>query len=161
MALVDILRELAWHEVEFIVVGGMAGLLRGAPVVTQDVDVVYARNEANITRLMTVLAELDAVSRTDARRLRIDESLLRSTGHNLLATKLGVLGLLGTIAPGVGYDELWPDSQTVPMDGRNVRVVTLERLIEVKRGLPRPKDKFMLIQLEATLDEQRKAKGQA
>jgi hypothetical protein len=32
-------------------------------------------------------------------------------------------------------------------------------LIEIKRHLPRPKDKLMLLHLEAALEERRKAQG--
>jgi hypothetical protein len=34
--------------------------------------------------------------------------------------------------------------------------LTLEKLIELKRKLSRPKDKLMLLHLEAALDERRK-----
>lgn len=39
MALADILRTLARHDVELIVVGGMAAALQGAPVNTLDIDI--------------------------------------------------------------------------------------------------------------------------
>jgi hypothetical protein len=42
---------------------------------------------------------------------------------------------------------------------REARVITLERLIEIKRHLTRPKDKLMLMQLEAALEERRKAES--
>ncbi|MBI2395511.1 MAG: hypothetical protein HYV09_38445 [Deltaproteobacteria bacterium] len=37
-----------------------------------------------------------------------------------------------------------------------IKVLSLERLIETKRKLTRPKDRLMLMHLEATLDERRK-----
>jgi hypothetical protein len=39
--LVELLRCLVRGNVECILVGGMAGVMRGAPVVTADVDVVH------------------------------------------------------------------------------------------------------------------------
>ena len=153
MALVDILYALSDHEVEYIVVGGIAAILRGVPMHSNDVDVVYARDETNIARVMSVLAEIDAVVRNDSRRLRIDASQLRSEGHKLRVSKLGVVDLLGALDPGTGYEELFADSTLIDVNGRAVRVVTLERLIAIKRALGRPKDRAMLMQLEATLDE--------
>ena len=52
----------ALHEagVDFIVVGGAAVVLHGAPVTTQDVDIVPRVDADNIARLMTLLEELDA-----------------------------------------------------------------------------------------------------
>jgi hypothetical protein len=38
-----------------------------------------------------------------------------------------------------------------------VRVLTLEKLTDIKRHLSRPKDKFMLLHLEAALEERAKA----
>jgi hypothetical protein len=39
MAIADLVITLAKHEVEFIVVGGMAAILRGTPVNTFDLDI--------------------------------------------------------------------------------------------------------------------------
>lgn len=157
MALADILHTLVHHNVEFIVVGGMAAALQGAPVNTLDIDIVYSRSEPNIGRLMTALADLEAVFRTDPRRLVPDESHLRSTGHKLLQTKHGLLDVLATIEESTSYDELLPDTTELEVAGVRVRVLSLERLIAVKAKLTRPKDRAMLLVLQATLDEKRRA----
>ena len=41
--------------VEFIVVGGIAAVLHGAPISTRDLDIVHARDAENVERLMAVL----------------------------------------------------------------------------------------------------------
>jgi hypothetical protein len=61
----ELLRLLAEHEVEFIVVGMVAGVLQGVPLTTKDVDIVHHRTPENIQRLLTVLAKLKAVVRHD------------------------------------------------------------------------------------------------
>jgi hypothetical protein len=71
MALADLVVILAKHEVEFIIVGGMAAVLRGTPVNTFDLDVVYGRSPTNVERLLQALDELQAVVRDDSRRLRL------------------------------------------------------------------------------------------
>ncbi|WP_437284120.1 nucleotidyltransferase domain-containing protein [Sorangium sp. So ce406] len=158
MALADILHALVHHGVEFIVVGGMAAALQGAPVNTLDIDIVYSRSEQNIGRLMTALTDLEAVFRTDPRRLIPNESHLRSTGHKLLQTKHGLLDVLATIEESTSYDDLLPDTTVLEIAGALVRVLSLERLIEVKAKLTRPKDRAMLLVLQATLDEKRRAR---
>src|SRR5271165_4536004 len=91
------LRALHDGGVEFILVGGLAGVLNGAPVDTFDVDVVHSRDAANIARLLLVLDALDAVFRMQPeRRLRPNESHLASAGHLNLITRYGPLDLLGT-----------------------------------------------------------------
>jgi NurA-like 5'-3' nuclease len=158
MALADILVTLARHEVEFIVVGGLAGLIMGAPVQTFDVDIVYARDDDNVIKLLGALRELEAVFRTGDRRLVPNETHLRSKGHKLLRTQHGLLDVLGTIEESTEHADLLSDTVLVDVAGVTVRVLTLERLIRVKEQLTRPKDRAMLLVLRATLDEQRKAK---
>ena len=153
MSLAEIITTLVRHEVEFIVVGGMAGVLQGAPLHTLDLDIVYSRSEDNVGRLSAALQELAAVFRGDPRRLAPNESHLRSDGHKLLETNQGALDVLGALDEGTGFDELLPDSETLEVAGVAVRVLTLQRLVAIKEGLTRPKDQLALLVLRATLEE--------
>jgi Asp-tRNA(Asn)/Glu-tRNA(Gln) amidotransferase A subunit family amidase len=157
--LIDILRILVEHDVEFGVVGGLAGVLQGAPVYTLDVDVIYARDPQNNARLLAALHALDASFRTDERELRPDLSHLESTGHKLLRTRHGVLDLLGTIEIDTCFEDLLDDFEWLHVAGMQVRVLSLERLIQVKSKLSRPKDQAMLLVLQATLDERNRSRG--
>jgi hypothetical protein len=155
--LADLLRLLATNEVEFIVVGMTAGILQGAPVTTLDLDVVHRRSRDNVTRLLHVLATLDAVYRHDPRKLRPQESHLLGPGHQLLTTTHGDLDCLGAIGEGLGYEELI--ERTVAMSlpgGLVVRVLSLPALIETKERAGRSKDLAALPALRATLDEVRR-----
>lgn len=154
--LLDILRTLRAHDVELVVVGGMAAVIGGAPVVTRDVDVLRGRSPENVQRLLTALTQLDATFRGDSRCLRPNASHLAGPGHLLLETRYGVLDVLGTIEDSTTYEDALADSDLVDLGGFEVRVLTLERLLTVKRKLVRPKDKLMALQIEATLDERRK-----
>ena len=150
----EILRLLADHDVEFVVVGMTAGILHGAPVTTVDLDVVHRRSPENVARLLRVLGELGAVYRHDPRQLRPAESHLAGPGHQLLSTTHGDLDCLGAIDQGRGYEELV--EQTVEMNlagGLRVRVLSLPALIEAKERSGRPKDLAVLPVLRATLDE--------
>jgi predicted nucleotidyltransferase len=155
-SLIEILRVLSRHQVEFIVVGGMAAVIGGAPVVTRDVDVLRERSADNVARLLAALDELDAVFRLDDRRLRPNASHLEGPGHLLLKTRFGVLDLLGTVEEDTAFDSLLPHSRRVDLGDVSIRVVSLERLLEIKKKLGRPKDRLMVLQIEATLDELKK-----
>ncbi len=156
-SLVEILRTLCRHDVEMIIVGGMAAVIGGAPVVTRDVDILRSRAPENVDRLLAALAELDAVFRGDRRRLRPNASHLQGPGHLLLETRMGVLDVLGTIEESTAYDDVLADTTMVDLGGFTVRVLSLERLLDVKRKLARPKDQLMALQIEATLEERKKA----
>jgi hypothetical protein len=46
----EILASLHAADIEFIVVGGTAAVMLGAPVVTQDLDIVHRRTPENVSR---------------------------------------------------------------------------------------------------------------
>ena len=52
----QLLAALTGAQVEFVVVGGVAATAHGAARLTQDIDIVYARSEANLRRLAAALA---------------------------------------------------------------------------------------------------------
>lgn len=64
-----ILRALAHHDVDFAIVGGLAGVLHGAPIHTQDLDILYSLTSPNPERLLAATTELGAVFFGDARNL--------------------------------------------------------------------------------------------
>lgn len=156
MPIAKILQTLVAHDVEFIVVGGMAAVLQGAPVRTLDVDVVYSLEPANVSRMPGALGELEARFRDDPRGLRPERGHVASRGHKLLVTGQGALDLPGTIEDDTTYEDLLPHSVGFEVAGVHVRVLSLERLVQAKRHLDRPKDRAMLNVLEATIEEAKK-----
>jgi hypothetical protein len=46
------LKSLSDSGIDFILVGGLAAIIQGAPVVTQDVDVVFSRASENVARIL-------------------------------------------------------------------------------------------------------------
>lgn len=136
-------------------VGGVSAVLHGAPVTTFDLDVVHRRTPDNIQRLITALADLDAVYRAQPQRqLRPTESHLAGEGHQLLLTKLGPLDVLGMIGKSRTWDDLSPHISTLEIDQDvSVSVLDLRTLIEVKEELGFPKDAAMLPVLRQALKE--------
>jgi predicted nucleotidyltransferase len=154
----EVLEELSRAQVEYVVVGMTAAILQGAPMLTNDVDIVHRRTPENVERLLRVLASLDAAYRTDHRRLRPNASILIGPGHNLFQTRAGDLDCLGAIDGNAAYEELLPDSTVIDLgDGLRCRALLLERVIEIKQRAARPKDLAALPVLRATLDELRRA----
>lgn len=154
LRLIDV---LARHDVRYIVVGGVAAVLHRVPISTQDFDVVHDRAGDNVEKLLGALRELGAIYRDDPWRLTPGESHLVGPGQQLLQAGNLKLDLLGTIDHGGGYEQLLPESELVEVGPYRVRVLTLTKLIDVKRKLTRPEDKLMLLHLEATLDELKKS----
>jgi hypothetical protein len=140
----EILTVLSRHEVEFVVVGGVAAVLGGAPYMTYDVDVVHRRTPENIERLLRALTELGARYRSRP-ELAPDRSHLESAGHQLLKTTAGPLDVLGAIECGLDYESLVSRSKPVSIGPHIVvQVPTIEVLIRLKEGSSNPKDQLQL-----------------
>lgn len=152
-----LLARLSDAGVEFIIVGGAACVIQGAPITTQDLDIVHQRTPENIERLLAVLLQLDATMRYDFanRGLRPTAELLGGRGHLNLSTSLGPIDPLCEL-DGQGFDELLPHSQLLNDEERTLRVLDLPTLIALKTKAGRPKDRLVLPILIATLEERSK-----
>jgi len=153
-----LLRALVSSEVEFIVIGGVAGKAHGSPRLTVDLDVVYARSAENVGRLTSALAPLRPYLRGAPPGLPFcfDAETVRRGLNFTLRTTLGDLDLLGDVAGGGGYGALLPHSRELEMFGLRCRCLELDKLIEVKRAAGRPKDLEAIAELEAIREERRK-----
>jgi len=151
--LTTLLARLAASRTEFVLVGGLAAVAQGAPLVTVDIDVVHRRAPENVERLLAFLGSVDASyrGRAPGQVLRPDRAALLGDGHHLLATALGPLDVLGAIEGGRGYESLQRETIEVEVEGQPVRVVRLETLADLKRGATSPKDRLVLALLEDTL----------
>ena len=59
----DFLQKLFEHNIQYLIVGGLAVNLYGVPRVTQDIDIIIAFETSNLLRLRNVLKELGYVPR--------------------------------------------------------------------------------------------------
>jgi hypothetical protein len=152
------LRALREGGVEFAVVGGLAAVLNGAPVNTFDLDIVPARDEDNVARLLRVLDSIDAIYRIQPlRRLKPTASHLSSTGHHNLITSCGPLDVLGAIGRGLTYQDLLPHTSEMEIGGGVlVRVLNLETLVALKEELAGEKDLAVLPVLRRTLEQKQR-----
>jgi len=150
-----IFRTLVEHRVDFIVVGGVCGVLHGAPLNTFDLDVVHSREPENIDRLLAALKSLRARYRTPGKRsMAPQKSHLASRGHQLLMTDAGALDLLGSIGHDHVYQDLLQETQKIQVrQGLRVRMLTLPALIRIKEETATEKDKLALMILRRTLEE--------
>ena len=150
----SLLVALCEAEVEFIVVGGAAAVLHGAPITTLDVDIVHQRTPDNIARLVALLDDLDAFFRPvlSGRYIRPTPEHLTGEGHVNLTTRLGPLDHL-CLMDGRSYEDLLPHTDEVNDGTLTLRVLDLPTLIETKRQTGRAKDQLALPILMALMEE--------
>jgi hypothetical protein len=153
-----VLQTLVDHQVEFIVVGGVAAVLTGAPVNTFDLDVVHSTDPDNLSRLLKALRQLDAHYRHRP-EFRPEESHLATKGHQLLQTRYRFLDVLGAIGNGRMYSDLLPHTELVELSPElRVRVLDLETQVAIKEETGSEKDLAVLPVLRSTLIESRRLK---
>lgn len=151
----EILELLNRHEVEYIVVGGVAAVIQGAPVTTFDLDALVRISDENATRLAAALADLDASYREHSSTLRPSKNDILAGGHLLLMTKAGPLDVLGFIGERERYEDLIDVAPEVNMTVGKFRVLALEELIRQKQTMNRPKDRAVIELLEEVLRQRR------
>ena len=153
----EILEGLCQAGVEFILVGGLASVIQGAPFTTMDVDIVPRQTSKNINKLLLFLDSADAYyRRMDEKIIRPVKEQLTSRGHVLLLTRFGPLDILGTIEKGRSYKDLIEHTVKIPFRSHNLTVLELETLVEMKRSSEDAKEKLRLPILEETLRQSKK-----
>ena len=142
-------------RVECIVVGGIAARIHGSARVTQDVDLVYARDERNLSRLVRALKPFKPYLRGAPRGLPFEWSVatLRAGLNFTLTTTVGDIDLLGEIVGGGRFENLRSHTISVRVFGQDTLVLDLPWLIRVKRAAGRPRDLEAIAELEALAEE--------
>jgi predicted nucleotidyltransferase len=153
-----LLAPLIQHGVDFVVIGGMAGIARGSNYPSYDLDVAYARDKANVGRLVSALKDLEVRLRGAPADLpfQLDERTIENGANFTFVTPFGDFDVLADVAGIRSYDELVAKSEEKDVFGLPVRVASLDHLIAMKQAANRPKDRNMLEEYLVIADEIRR-----
>lgn len=130
------LAELQRRRVRFLVVGLSAATLQGVPVVTQDVDLWFAKLGGP-----RMLAALKAVGGFYVGPTLYTPPQLGGEPVKLYDLVTGMHGLKS-------FDAEYRQAKTIQVGGLRLKVLPLERIIASKRAANRPKDRLVLPVLE-------------
>jgi predicted nucleotidyltransferase len=152
-----IFHALAEHEVDYVVVGGIAVQTHGFLRATVDLDIIPRPDLANLSKLGEALAELGARMFRTANPVNVsDPHLLQRAGLVPLMTdhgRLDVLNIGSTAGAPRSYAELRDRALEIELDGIALVVAGLDDLIRMKRAAGRDQDKADIRALTASDEE--------
>jgi hypothetical protein len=155
---IPIIEALAQAEVDFVLIGGLAGGAHGSAYPTYDLDVMYARDRQNLERIATVLTELGATLRGAPPSLPfvLDAKTLQRGSNFTFSTRLGPVDFLAEPTGAPQYEKVREAAEKIDLGGLTVRVASLDHLIAMKEAAGRTKDKLMATEYRALADERRR-----
>jgi hypothetical protein len=155
----QLLGPLIEHGVDFVLIGGQAGISHGSTYPSYDLDVVYARNHDNIVRLVAALGEIGVRLRGAPPDLpfQLDARTIENGANFTFDTPYGDLDVLGDADGMRSYEDLRSGSVEREVFGHLVRVASLDHLIAMKKAAGRSKDKLMVEEYIVIADRQRAA----
>jgi len=129
----DVFSSLQNHQVEYVVIGGIAAVLHGVPRATFDLDILIEATPENAKRLLE--AFLDAQLGTAA--LVTVEELL---AHEITIFRDRVRIDVQTSTPGLDFASAYERRVTMSYEGQEFYILSKADLIAAKRAAGRPKD---------------------
>jgi hypothetical protein len=140
----ELIAVLARHDVDYVVIGGVATQVHGHRRTTMDLDLTPDSDPENLRRLSAALAELEAcpadgmeegeISVADPERLAIAAIVPP------LHTRHGQIHILKEPKGARPFDQMRQVALVVDLDGNDVAIVSLDDLIRMKRAAGRPGD---------------------
>ncbi len=149
-----LLKRLLDHDVDFVLAGGLACVVHGSPLVTQDVDVCVFFDDLQIAKLREALKDLDPRFRMNPnfKPSFLDHPKRSNELKNIyLETSLGILDMMSELQPIGDFQAVSRRAVTIRLYGHDCKVVSLEDLISIKEIMSRPKDKEALLHLREIL----------
>ncbi|HVO74508.1 MAG TPA: hypothetical protein VMT35_10835 [Ignavibacteriaceae bacterium] len=153
-----VLIALRSSEVEFVIIGGVAGVIHGSSYITNDLDICYARNKRNLEKISKCFEPLHTKLRgiSEAIPFVLDTNTLKNGMNFTLTTNIGNVDLFGEVE-GIGdYKKVSKAAIKIKLFGAEYLVLSLKNLIKAKQAVGRPKDKLILPELKALLEATKK-----
>lgn len=155
-----LLAALEAEGVRYVVIGGTAAVIRGAPYVTFDLDITPARDVQNLDRLAAALEKLGAtvygMPEEIAASFRLDGKTLASGSAWKFVTPHGEVDIALDPDGTHGYEDLRRDAATARVAGLEVPVASLADIVRSKEAANREKDRIQLPLLRRVLEQTRR-----
>jgi hypothetical protein len=150
-SLSNLLQRLAESGVDFVVVGGFAGVLHGSSLVTRDLDICAVLTSENVERLRLALKDLHPLHRMTPQRLSFLQTPKPGEAvRNLyLQTDWGVVDIISSVL-GVGdLESIKAKAENFEIGQKACKLIGVDDLIRAKEAMGREKDLLAVKELRA------------
>jgi hypothetical protein len=129
------------HEVEYVVVGGIAVQVYGHVRMTNDIDMIPEPTPGNLRRLASALGELDArILNPGSEKLTIDAQLLPRATLWQLSTVHGDIDILHDAPGAASFHQLRDRAIVIELGATPIPIISRDDLIKMKAATARPID---------------------
>jgi predicted nucleotidyltransferase len=155
-----LLSRLKEQQVEFVIIGGVCGVLHGVSLVTLDLDICCRFSRDNLRRIEAAVKDLHPRHRLTANKLPLEltDELCGSLKNIYLNTDLGVLDCLSEVSGIGGYEQVLQRSIPHTMSYGEFRILNLDALIAAKSAAGREKDLDAVRLLQAIKEQKEQQK---
>jgi predicted nucleotidyltransferase len=143
-SIVQVVKALHRHRIDFVIIGNCAAQMLGAPVTTGDIDIYVRRTPANLRKLVLFLRDLgkDGVTPSAMARSRVCEF---ETAHAKIDVVFSPVGMRR-------FESVRSRRIEIPLPGAKAWVASLDDVIASKSAAGRAKDRPVLPILRALLE---------
>ena len=147
---IAVLKALHEHEVDYILIGGLAVIVQGVPRITEDLDIFVKRDPSNIDKLRKALRTVfndDSINEIKHGELVQYPVIRYGTPEDYY------IDIMDRVGEMFKYDDL--EFETITSYGIPIRVATKETLIKLKQGTLRQIDKADVLMLKEILSKRK------
>jgi hypothetical protein len=148
----NLLKLLLESEIDFVLIGGFAGVVHGSTQVTRDLDICAFVTPAQIEKLRAALKDLHPRHRMNPNfkpSFLTEPKDLSNLRNIYLETDLGVLDVISEVTEVGEFEDVKRNSVEIELFGHKCKVISFKDLIKTKEKMGRPKDKLVVAELKA------------
>jgi len=146
----QLLKVLLEAQIDFVLIGGYAGVVHGSTQLTRDLDICANLADDDLDKLRACLKDYNPKHRMNPslKPSFLDEP---KNADNLnavyLETDLGILDIIKSVTAVGDYNIIKQQAVEIKIFGYPCKVLSLDHLIKSKESLARDKDKLLLKEL--------------
>jgi hypothetical protein len=154
-----LLTRLKEHNVDFVIIGGVCGVLHGISLVTFDLDVCCSFSLENLRRIEAAVKDLHPYHRLTANKLPLEltDELASRLKNLYLHTDLGKLDCLSEVAGLGDFQAVLENSVLSRTSYGEFRVLSIDALIAAKEAVGRERDLLTVRLLRAIREKKQRS----